>query len=105
MKRSVGWERVYSLGQYKTLRVTDEVSDLPDELIFDSEFTDKIRILQMVNSDLVFNKYFRMAAKLEQYPAGSNETENALLEIRANTLEDITNLLNKKIEAYKQSLE
>ncbi len=96
MNRKLSIERVYNLGQYKSLRVVDEIDGIPDELSMNQEFADYIRILQLVNADLVFQNYALKTKELADLHDGTEEKIDALLTIRANTFDDLTKLLNNK---------
>jgi hypothetical protein len=57
MNRTLTAERVYVLGQYKTLRLTDSISNIPQELMNNKEFIDAVRLLQLMSLDRVYYTY------------------------------------------------
>jgi hypothetical protein len=57
MERSIGLERTYSLGDYKNLKISDFVSDLPEELVLNDEFITSFRSLQLVNFEKLYYEY------------------------------------------------
>ena len=67
MKRNLGLERVFRLGEFKSMRVTSDVLDIPEELALDEEFTALIRILQLVEVDRAYYQYRVQAGKLNEF--------------------------------------
>lgn len=57
MNHSIGVERTYNLGDYKSLRVSDYINDIPEELMLNADFMDSLRVLQMMRCDKVFFTY------------------------------------------------
>jgi len=97
MNRNLGIERVYTLGEYQTLRVTDHIENLPEDLALDSNVVDRIRALQLISLDIVYETYVANLKDLKQYAHGS-ERASVLIEQRANLMEELKDLLNKKGE-------
>lgn len=94
MNRSLGIERVFSLGDYKSIRFSDTIVDLPQEFVFNQELIDKIRYLQMLNVDSAHQKYVEMYRKLSTIP--EEEKMSFLIEEKINTLDEIKLLLTKE---------
>ncbi len=67
MKRNLGLERVFRLGEFKSMRVTSDVLDIPEELALDEKFTALIRILQLVEVDRAYYQYRVQAGKLNEF--------------------------------------
>lgn len=59
MKGTLGIERTFSLGDYKNIRVTDIITDVPEEWMFDEEITNKLRLLQLMRADSVYYNYLK----------------------------------------------
>ena len=62
MKRSLGVERTYTLGDYKNLRVSDYINDIPEELMLNDEFVSSVRLLQLMRLDAVYYEYQKNTA-------------------------------------------
>ncbi len=90
--RSLGIERVFNLGDYKSLRVSDTIDDLPIEVMFNDVFMDKVRYLQLVAMDLTYERYVEMTKKL---PVSNADRIVFLEEERLNTMSEIKNLLSE----------
>jgi len=91
MNRNLGVERLYSLGDYKNLKVTDYINDLPEEVAMDTHAVDLIRYLQLVSVDIVYERYAELARKEQQ--AGT-EKLLLLIEERANVMDELKTLLS-----------
>lgn len=86
MNKSVGVERVYSLGNYNMLRISDTINDIPEELIFDEKFLFDLRMLQLLEAEKTFIKYSQMSEKMSNI--GEEES-----------LEGINAAIERKLEA------
>jgi hypothetical protein len=93
MKRSIGLERVYKLGDYKSLHVTDTIEDLPEEIMLNEDIVNRMRYLQLLNADYVCDVYLALGDKLAKTP-NVDERISILLEEKSNTLDEIKNLLS-----------
>ena len=67
MKRNLGLERVFKLGDFKSMRVTSDVLDIPEELAMDKEFTAGVRLLQLVEVDRAYYEYRMRAGELNEF--------------------------------------
>ena len=86
MNKSVGIERVYSLGNYNMLRISDTISDIPDELMLDEKFIFDLRMLQLLQAEKTFVKYSQVSEKM----SGISEEES---------LEGINAIIERKLES------
>lgn len=98
MKRTAGIERVYSLGQFKSLRVIDTIEEVPEEFVLDTEFMDALRKYQLADVELTYQRYVQMGEKVARYNEGSEEKFVELLEERIHAWDELQKLLNKKQE-------
>lgn len=94
VNRTLGIERIYRLGDYENLKVTDNINDLPEELMFKGELINKIRYLQLLNVELASRKYHKLMESM--YVFSYDEQIEALSEEKLNTLDEIKQLLNKE---------
>jgi hypothetical protein len=67
MKRNLGLERVFKLGEFKSMRVTSDVSDIPEDVVMDKEAMSQIRLLQLVETDKAFYQYRLQAETLNGF--------------------------------------
>lgn len=57
MKRRVAIERVYNLGNYSSLRIVDEIDEIPQELMLKEEFAGNIRRMLLSGADRTYYEY------------------------------------------------
>ncbi len=94
MKRSLQLERVFNLGDYKSIRFGDVIEELPADIIFDNTIVDKIRFLQMLNADISFQVYKKLNAEILKREAKGENVLEYLETLKISTMEEIKNLLN-----------
>lgn len=95
--RSLGIERVYNLGDYKSIRFSDNISNLPDRVVFNSALVDKIVYLQLLNVELHYRQYLELAKKINTYGVERVAEAIQLLEDeKTATITDIKNILFEK---------
>ncbi len=100
MNRTLGIERTYSLGNYKNIRVTDIITDVPEEWMLNEEITSKLRLLQLMRADSVYYTYLK---KSPTYVDGIT-TEDAIEAIDKITI-STTEKLYKATASKKEEKE
>lgn len=88
MKRNLGLERVFKLGEFKSMRVTNDIDDIPDELALDEELVRSLRLLQLLEVDRVYYQYRVQALDLNAFVT-DQERLDQLLEQEAQTFAKI----------------
>ncbi len=96
MNRTLGIERVFSLGDYKSLRAIDTITEIPEDLLLNQEAVDYLKVIQLASIDLTYQKYIQMTKEFSKYPEGSEDKYTALLEYRETALNNLLNLINKE---------
>lgn len=66
MERELSLERLFKLGEFKLLTVTDNFSGIPEELAMNTEFMSDLRRLQLISADKAYYDYSVMAAELQE---------------------------------------
>lgn len=66
MNRRVGIERNYFISQFNTIRFSDEVTDIPDELMLNLEFIDKLKQTLVLEVERSYRKYILQKEALDQ---------------------------------------
>lgn len=98
MDRSIGLERVYNLGDYKSLRVTDYINNIPEELVLDADFMDGLRSLQLVSAEKAYYDYSEQARSLMGL-----ESDDQKIELLATIELDLyTKLIGHMTKIYGQ---
>lgn len=93
MGRKLSLERVYLLGQYKSLRLGDTIEDIPDELMTDKAFINQLRYLQFIDTEWSYRKYLQIREKFN-----SMSVEDAIAEldeIRMNITRNLTDIIEE----------
>ena len=91
MKREIGTERLYSLGDFKNIKFMDIIVELPEKLVLHDALVNEVKFLQLVSIELAFRRYMRL---MEEVPlAWGQEAIEALEKIRQDTINTITSLL------------
>jgi len=98
MKREIGTERLYSLGDFKNIKFMDIIVDMPEAFVEDHALVGEVKFLQLVSIELAFRRYMRL---MEEVPlAWGQKSIEALEQIRQDTINSITSLLeNTDMEA------
>ena len=78
MKRNLGLERVFKLGDFKSMRVSSDVLDIPEELALDNEFSANVRLLQLAEVDLAFYQYRVQAGALNGFETDEDRVAELL---------------------------
>jgi hypothetical protein len=87
-------ERVFSLGDYKSIRFSDTITDLPQEVMLNQDIVDRIRYLQMISVDLAYQTYVDTYRKL--ITITEEEKLSFLIEQKINTIDEIKHILFKE---------
>jgi hypothetical protein len=92
MERKIGMERLFSLGQFKNLRITDEISGIPQELWMNPETMALLRQLQYAQTEKEYLNYVLHSESMNNpiaRPADIEEAVERLDAHRATTLENL----------------
>jgi len=90
-ERSLGVERLYSLGDYKNIKFSDVINGIPEELYMYDDAIKKIRLLQIIDIEIMFRKYLEL---FKQLNGMDYETAMEYLEdLRVNTIRNIKDVI------------
>jgi hypothetical protein len=67
MQRNLRIERLFTLGDYKNIKVYDEIEDIPEELLTNKEVIDSLYLLMLLNVDRVYAKYKTLIEHTSKY--------------------------------------
>jgi hypothetical protein len=65
MKRTLTTDRLYSLGDFKNIRFTDTIEDLPEEVATNSEIISELKLLQLIQIEYTYRRYVKL---ISEYP-------------------------------------
>ncbi len=92
LSRTLKVERLYSLGDYKNIKFTSELYNIPKEFAFNNDIMTRINYVLLLDVEANFRKYVELASKLNTLKV--EEMMQFLEEERINTLDEIRKLLN-----------
>lgn len=96
MERTLGVERVYKIDNYETLRLSDTSFNIPENLIFDTEFAGQVRFLQFLALERAVAKYIAISKSIEKMKP--EEVIPTLDKLISETTDKILNKLTPKEE-------
>jgi len=107
MKRSLGIERTFWLGQFRNIKVTDYITDIPDDLALNEEVISLLRTLQLINIDKVYLNYIKESPAVsgdytDARPETIEEAVEALEEVRLTTFEKLKESFASEKEDKKE---
>jgi hypothetical protein len=91
ISRDLKIERTYSLGDYKNIKFTDEINNLPERFITNPKALDTVRYLQFIQTELNFRRYINLAKNFNALT--EDEAIEELEKLREITINDIKTLL------------
>lgn len=60
MKRKISIERLYNLGDFKNIKFSEEVSEIPDELVNNEQFITILSSLMLLRIEQNYHKYIKL---------------------------------------------
>ena len=96
MKRKISLERLYSLGDYKNIKFSEEVSEIPDELVNNEQFITILTNLMLLRIEQNYNKYIKL---MESTRGKSIEDAISLIEdLKINQLDNLETFIKEQAE-------
>ena len=95
MNRSIKVERLYTLGDYKNIKFTDEMNEIPADVALNPEAMSTLRSLQLVGVDLAFEKYVSLRRLLDK----EENIEKKLEEMRVTLINELKTILNGHLKS------
>ncbi len=93
MKRTAGIERLYFLGDFKNVKVTSVITDIPEEIAQDETAIDLIQRINLISCDKTYQLYKEMT---EQQKASGEDVLTWLENQRVINYEALKTLINDK---------
>lgn len=94
MKGTIKTDRRYTLGEYKYTTLEDEISEIPDKLILDPQFTSLVRYLQLVGFEIAYRKYIKLVSIYPHTAEGLDRAIEELEAIREGELKKLKLIIN-----------
>lgn len=87
MNRTSAIERLYFLGDFKNIKITDTISEIPEEVFLNKEAMDSIVNLQLISTEHTYTTYLKLINAL---PKTDYDTiEKLLNEAKSRTFEQL----------------
>ena len=64
MDRSIGMERTFVLGQYKNIKLSDYISNIPEDILGNNDAMNALRLLQILHVDSTYMKYLKKSVTM-----------------------------------------
>ncbi len=96
MKGTIKTDRRYTLGEYKYTTMEDEISELPEKLMLDPQFTSMVRYLQLVGFEIAYRKYIKLVSTYPHTAEGLDKAIKELEAIRDGELKKLKLIINGK---------
>ena len=104
MNKQIAIERIFSLGDYQNIKVTDVITEIPDAVASNPEAIKLLRYLQLVDIEWTYIHYAKLRAtepKLSNLE--SIETAMSFIEEeRTTTFENLLNAISDKVKPGKE---
>lgn len=92
MERSIKIERLFSLGNYKNIRLDDGVDNIPQNMWTNKEVMENLTYLVMLSIELSFRRYLKLSEKIQDMSLEDSITY--LDKVKTDTYELIKQLTN-----------
>jgi len=102
MKREIGIDRLYFLGEFKNIRFADRFLEVPEEHATNPDIIAKLYYILMVTIELEYRKYIELNTRLHGFNLG--EAIGALQQIRSDAYDELQQLLNGDLEDSEQEV-
>ncbi len=104
MPRELKMERLHYLGDFRNVRFTDVISELPDDIAFNGELISALRWLQLMQSEKTFYRYLVLGSQYKDKNA--EECLAIVSKLHEETLLELKELFkNGKIESTVEVLD
>jgi hypothetical protein len=90
MDRKVRIERTFFLGQFKNIKVEDEINGIPEHLALNEEFVNSLYYLLLISVELTYRKYQKLNLEL---PDNLEDSLAVLENMKGSTIETIKRLI------------
>ena len=92
MNRALKVDRLYNLGDYRNIHITDEITDLPEEYVTDSKVIELLRFMQLLETEKTFQKYLVL---LKTHSAGKTAEESVglLEQLQSDTMNELAKII------------
>ena len=96
MNKTISVERIFALAQYENLKVTDTITDIPDEVALNQNAMQLLRNLQLIDMEGTYLHYVHLRSEEPKLSVEGIDTAVSFIEEgRAVTFEKLLEALKK----------
>lgn len=96
MNKTISIERIFALAQYENLKVTDTITDIPEEVALNQEAMKCLRNLQLIDMESAYLNYIKLRSDEPKLSVeGIDIAVSFIEEGRAVTFEKLLEALKK----------
>ena len=97
MNRTLAIERLYWLGDFKNVKFGDTITDIPEELALDIEFTSRVTVLQLIQIEQAYYKYVDIGRRQNREKFTQEEVNAFLEDQRVTLFSELKDVINGKV--------
>ena len=94
MKRTVGVERSYFISNFNIIKPMEYMNDIPENLMMDENFVNKVRFIQLLDLELIWKKYIILKGRIDQM--SPVDAVAKLEELKSNAMDELNQIFNKE---------
>lgn len=95
MQQKLSVERLYRIADFENLKITSELTEIPQQIFLNEEAQDKIRKLLLVDVEFTWWEYTELLKKLHQ-TISTPETLKYLKDIKSQTFNELCQLIKSE---------
>jgi len=92
MKKLLRVERLYSLGNYKNIKIVSELSEIPQEVLDNEKYMELLEFSLLLDTESSFHKYMKLLEDTEKYNS-LDQARESIAELRSSNYDNIINLI------------
>ena len=92
MKKLLRVERLYSLGNYKNIKIVSEISEIPQEVLDNEKYMELLEFSLLLDAESSFHKYMKLLEDTEKYNS-LDQARESIAESRSSNYDNIINLI------------
>lgn len=96
MEKKISTERLYSLGDYKNIKFSDEITGVPEDIFNNPDASKLLRYLQLLEIEYSYSRYMLLAEKLYGQKLPLDEVLETLEHERSIVFEELLKVINHK---------
>lgn len=105
MKKSIGIERTYFLGQFKNIKYSTKVEDIPENLLLNPQFIEALKTSMYLEADRAYFEYMKNSLTVAPEKVSPEEALAMIDEVAVERLENLKQTFAEKKDEKKDENE